>query len=384
MLRNRGRVKRKILSTTGEVIFYRQQYTCRKCKKYIYPTDEILEITSSMASKRCAKAISLTASFVPFEHTKNFLSQMLMLNVSETCIEGITHRVGAKIYHDADMKGRHPYDLCKEKKNPKRVYAQTDGAMVPICGENEVIYKENKLGIVYKDTDIVRETNKNGEERVVIKNKHYVSSLGEDVDKFKKMLYAQCIERGAKKAEEVIILGDGAPWINKFKEEYFPDAVQILDWYHAVEHLWVTAHKLFGENDIKRCEEWVNPLKALLWDGKVDTVIEKVTQEALSRKKNQTPLLELRAYYLSRKNHMKYDEFRLKGYNIGSGAIESANKYIVGQRLKLSGMKWTISHANAMIHLRCKYYEGNWDAFWENINLKDYLDHELIKKSKVS
>lgn len=366
------------------MVFYRQQYSCRKCKKYIYPTDEILEISSSMASKRCAKAISLTASFVPFEHTKNFLSQILMLDVSETCIEGITHRVGAKIYHDADMKGRHPYGLCKEETNPKRVYAQTDGAMVPICSENKVIYKENKLGIVYKETDIVRKTNKNGEERIEIKNKHYVSNLGEEVDKFKKMLYARCIEQGAKKAEEVIILGDGAPWINKFKEEYFPDAIQILDWYHAVEHLWVTAHKLFGEDDMKRCEEWVNPLKTLLWDGKVDTVIEKVTQEALSRKKNQTPLLELRTYYLSRKNHMKYDEFRLKGYNIGSGAIESANKYIVGQRLKLSGMKWTISHANAMIHLRCKYYEGNWDVFWDNMNLKDYLDHDLNKESKAS
>ena len=81
---------------------------------------------------------------------------------------------------------------------------------------------------------------------------------------------------------------------------------------------------------------------------------------------------------------MKYDEFRSKGYNIGSGAIESANKYIVGQRLKLSGMKWTISHANAIIHLRCKYYEGKWNLFWKNMNLKDYLDHDYIKKLKAS
>lgn len=352
--------------------------------KYVYPADELLEISSSMPSKRCAQAISLTASFVPFEHTKNFLSQMLLLEVSGTCIEWVTHRVGAKIYHDADMKGRHPYGLCKEKKKPKRLYLQTDGAMVPICGENAVIYKENKLGIIYKDTDIVRKTNKTGEERIEIKNKHYVSSLGEGIDKYKKMLYAMSLEHGARKAEEVIILGDGASWIHKFKDEYFPDAVQILDWYHAVEHLWTTAHRLFGEEDIKRCEEWVKPLKTLLWDGKVDTVIKEITQEALLRKKNQTPLFELRTYYSNNTDHMKYDEFRSKGYNIGSGAIESANKYIVGQRMKLSGMKWTISHANAMINLRCKYYEGNWDAFWKNMNLKDYLDRDIIKKLKAS
>ena len=146
--------------------------------KHVYPADKILEISRSMPSKRCAQAISLAASFIPFEHTKNFLSQMLMLDVSETCIEGITHRVGAKIYHDADMKGRHPYGLYKGQKNPKCVYIQTDGAMVPICGENAVIYNENKLGIVYKDTDIVCKKSKTGEDRIEIKNKHYVRSWG--------------------------------------------------------------------------------------------------------------------------------------------------------------------------------------------------------------
>jgi hypothetical protein len=307
-----------------------------------------------------------------------------MLDVSETCIEGITQRVGTKIYHDADIKGRHPYGLYKNTKSPKQVYVQTDEAMVPICGEKAVIYKENKLGIVYKDTDIVRKMSKTGKERIGIKNKHYVSSLGEGIDKYKKMLYTRCLEQGAKRADEVIILGDGALWINKFKEKYFSNAIQILDWYYAVEHLWTTAHTLFGEENIKQCEEWVKPLKALLWDGKVDSIIKKITQDAMSRKKNQTPLFELRTYYLNNKNHMKYDEFRSKGYNIGSGAIESANKYIVGQRLKLSGMQWTISHANAMIHLRCKYYEGNWDSFWEDMNLKDYLNHDLIKKLKVA
>ena len=79
---------------------------------------------------------------------------------------------------DADIKGRHPYGLYKNTKSPKQVYVQTDGAMVPICGEKAVIYKENKLGIVYKDTDIVRKISKTGKERIEIKNKHYVSSLG--------------------------------------------------------------------------------------------------------------------------------------------------------------------------------------------------------------
>jgi hypothetical protein len=352
--------------------------------RHVYPADMILEISRNMPSKRCAQAISLIASFIPFEHTRNFLSQLLMLDVSETCIEGITHRIGTKLYHDAWIKGRYPYGLEKGPEVPKQLYIQTDGSMVPICGDKKVVYKENKLGIVYKDTDIVRRKSKTGKESIEIQNKRYVSSLGEGADKYKKMLYAQSLEQGAKKAEEIIILGDGAAWINKFKEEYFPNAVQILDWYHAIEHLWITAHTLFGENNTKKCEEWVRPIKTLLWDGDIDTAIDKISQEALSRKSKQAALFELRGYYISNKNHMKYNEYRSKGYNIGSGAIESANKYIVGQRLKLSGMQWTISHANAVIHLRCKYYEGRWDKFWHDMNLKNYLDHDLIQKSKAA
>ena len=113
-------------------------------------------------------------------------------------------------------------------------------------------------------------------------------------------------------------------------------------------------------------------------------MIASISKEALSRKGKQTSLFELRSYYVSNKDHMQYDEYRAKGYNIGSGAIESANKYIVGQRLKLSGMQWTISHANALIHLRCKYYEGCWEKFWDDLKLKDYLDHGLIKKYKAA
>ena len=93
---------------------------------------------------------------------------------------------------------------------------------------------------------------------------------------------------------------------------------------------------------------------------------------------------ELRRYYVNNKDLMQYDEYRAKGYNLGSGAIEGANKYIVGQRSKLSGMQWTISHTDALIHLRCKYYEGCFEEFWDDLKLKDYLDHGLVEKYKAA
>ncbi|MDY6934517.1 MAG: hypothetical protein SVZ03_09890 [Spirochaetota bacterium] len=83
----------------------------------------------------------------------------------------------------------------------------------------------------------------------------------------------------------------GAIWTNKFKEDYFPDADQILDWYHAVEHLWDTARVFFGENDMKRCEEWESLLKAFLWEGKVDVAIARIYQEAMLLKSKRTTFL---------------------------------------------------------------------------------------------
>ena len=188
------------------------------------------------------------------------------------------------------------------------------------------------------------------------------------------MLFAAAVKKGFYAAKTVIFLSDGAVWLGKCKDELFPDAVKILDWYHAVEHLWEAARSLLGEQNETKCKVWVEPLKELLWCGKVDEVIRYLEHEIKNRAKNQHPLIELRGYYQSNRGSMKYDEYREKGWYIGSGPIESANNYIVNQRLKRSGMKWSKTSANAVLWARCKYYEDNWDDFWKNISLSEYLN----------
>ena len=339
----------------------------------------MLEISRGSISKYCAQSICLIASFVPFEHTREFIRQILKIDVSQTAIEHLSHRIGLKMYHNVWEKGRMPYKLSCSSKHVNKLYIQMDGAMVPLCGDKKVEHRENKLAVLYTDRDVVQLKQQNGEDKFKIKRKKYVSSLAEGVEKFRKMLHAVSIEKGAKIAKEIVILGDGAPWISKIKEDYYPEATFILDWYHATEKLWVTARELFRDNT-QKCREWVEPLESLLWDGKVDQLIKEITKQAMKRKKNQTPLFSLRTYYMNNKDNMNYPEYRRKGYNIGSGAIESANKYIVAQRLKLSGMQWTSSHANAIIHLRSKYFENNWDKFWEDMKMSDYYNHNLVEK----
>jgi hypothetical protein len=351
----------------------RSKYECENCGEIIYPFDEVLEVGRSKMSKRLCKIASLMFVFIPFAHTKKIIKETLNIDISETALLSISGKVGTKLYNDMEKKSRRPEQVQSKVETVNVMYIQADGAMTPIVTKGGVEYKENKLGMVFTDDNIVHSKTKKGENRVEIKNKHFVSSIGEGVEKFKKMLYALSKENGLHRAAKKVFICDGASWLSKMKEEYFPDAIQILDWYHAVDHLWQTAHSLFGENNIEKCKSWVEPQKQLLWEGKVDDVISGLIKAGNNTKKNQTPIWQLHGYFVSNRNNMRYDEYRNAGYYIGSGSIESANKYIVANRLKQAGMRWEIKNANAIIWLRSKYFEDDWDDFWESMNIADYL-----------
>lgn len=330
-----------------------------------------------------AKCLSLIGIFVPFIHTKKFIKDLLYFNISETCIKHTCLKIGNAIYQKEMLESK--YALAGEKieiKEPvDQLYIQADGAMVPIRGEEKIDYKENKLGVVFSGADIEKKISKNGKERVTIHNKRFVSSVGEGVEKFKKMLFNTAKKRGLLNAKVVIFLSDGAVWLRNLRAEYFPNAIQILDWYHAIEHLWTAAHKLFGENNKSKCENWIEPLKELLWNGKILEVIDTIKIQAVNRKQNQTPLWELYHYFNTNKEFMQYDKFREKDYYIGSGVIESANKYIVANRLKQAGMRWSKIQANAMIWLRCKYFEDIWETFWDQLSISKFLSSQLLEAS---
>jgi len=348
----------------------------------VYPDDDTLEISRSMASKGFAKICSQMIIAMPFEQVSHLVYNIYGFEVSETCLKDISNNIGTKLYKEAEQKAKLPFRNTSQQGRCDLLYLHADGSMVPTISEDCIEYKENKLGLLYTSNDIVYKRSAGGVERIEIHNKRFVSSIGEGVDTFNKMLYGAAVARGCKTARKVIMVTDGANWLKKMKDDYFPEAVHILDWYHAVDHLWTTAHALFGVDNHAACEKWVTPLKDLLWKGKVGKVILYLSEEGLKSKNHQTVLFQLRGYYMSNQSSMKYNEYRRKGYFIGSGSIESANKYIVADRMKRAGMRWSLQHANALIWLRCKYYEEYWDEFWEKLKLSDYLNHNCITHSK--
>lgn len=360
----------------GKVVFFRLRFGCedKACKTYIYPLDKFLQIGKSIVTKNLSKCLSAFAIMMPFIHAKKFIKDTMFINISETLLKNIVYKIGSKLASDAerDMTSEEKLALFDQEKEPEKLYIEIDGSLTPIKGEKKREYKENKLAIIFTSDDIDRKTSKNGKERVEIHNKKFVSTIGNGVDPLKKCLKKAVQQKGAAFAKVIIFLSDGAHWLINLQKELFPNIIRILDWYHAVEHLWESAHELFGIKNKKACESWVKPLKDLLWEGKILKVLEML-KETIEVSKNPTPLQNLFNYYDDNKEAMKYNKFREKGYYIGSGAIESANKYIVAQRLKLIGMRWTIPNANAIIWMRCKYFEDTWDQLWEDIDLDDYL-----------
>ena len=360
------------------MIYNRSKYECEKCGEITYPFDEVLEVGRSKMSKRLCKIASMILIFSPFGHTKKLIRETLNIDVSETALISISSRIGTRLYNNMEKKSKRPERVQSKTESVKVIYIQADGAMTPIATAGGIEYKENKLGIVFTDDNILRKKTKSDVDRIEIKNKHFVSSVGEGVEKFKKMLHAVAKENGLYKATQQVLICDGASWLSKMKDEYFPDAVQILDWYHAVDHLWQTAHALFGDNNIEKCKSWVEPQKQLLWEGKIDDVISGLIKAGNNTKKNQDSIWQLHGYFISNRNNMRYDEYRNAGYYIGSGAIESANKYIVANRLKQAGMRWEIKNANAIIWLRSKYFEDDWDTFWESMNIANYTGQQEL------
>ena len=168
-------------------------------------------------------------------------------------------------------------------------------------------------------------------------------------------LYREAVARGIDPAEELVVcLGDGAPANWSQFGLHFPNRVEVLDWYHAVEHLWAAARDRWGE-DSTRVEAWMEARKEELWEGEVAAVLT-----ALRAGKGESEV----HYFETNRHRMRYAEFRAQGYPIGSGTVESACKRVIGARLKQAGMRWTRMGAQAVLSLRTQLLSGRWDAIW--------------------
>jgi len=222
---------------------------------------------------------------------------------------------------------------------PGRLYIGIDGAHVPMYDGS---YHEAKCGIVYQT---VQEGDK-----TKISNAKYTATL-QRAEAFGEQVYALAFDQGVENAIKLACLGDGATWIWNSFSLHYPDAVQILDFFHATEHLDEVAKAWYGE-DSEKAKCWLEARKLDLLSDCVEDVINSIRSwHPAEDTAKEIRRVEL-GYLEKNKDRMLYATFLANGYHIGSGLVESACKTIVTQRFKQSGMRWSELGAESIVHLR--------------------------------
>jgi hypothetical protein len=191
----------------------------------------------------------------------------------------------------------------------------------------------------------------------------YVGAI-EPAETFGWRLYAEAVRRGVQRAAQVIVLGDGAPWIWGIAAEHFPGAIQIVDLYHAREHL-AELGKLFYGPRSAAATTWTAARSKELDAGEIEQLVAALGRLRPRHTEGQEAVRKARSYFETNAERMRYARFRRQGLFVGSGVVEAGCKTIIGFRLKQSGMRWTVRGANAIIALRCAELSGRWEEFWE-------------------
>lgn len=245
----------------------------------------------------------------------------------------------------------------------------TDGAMVLIRAEG---WKEVKIVAVSEVSvseaatrarDATRPSRRDDDDLVTLRQHSYQAGLW-DADTFAPYQYAEGLRRGLDHCAHVTSTNDGAPWIERVTRLNFPDAPQIIDWSHAAQHIWTVANQVQGEQT-PAARRWADTQLDALWNGHVAEVVQ--TLDRLSLEQTSYPPLVQQApdYFRLRQKQMLYDQFRTKGWPIGSGVVESAANTVVHHRLKRPGRGWKREYAQAMLAALAELHSHRFDRAWQ-------------------
>jgi hypothetical protein len=291
-----------------------------------------------------------------YAESQEILSTYLLTEVSITQVQRVTNKYGALL--EEQRQEEEASDTLKINKD-EIIYIEADGSMIYTREEG---WKEFKVGRFFKESDCLEV----GGERGWISHSEYDAFLG-DSKRFTSR-FEQKLEPYCHLGKRLVFISDGAPWIKNWVEDTYPSAIQILDWYHAIEHLADFALQYF-EEEVQR-KKWIERQEALLNKSKTEQVIVNIKELAppsVAIEKCRQGLIQ---YYESNKNRMDYKKYRSIGTGIiGSGAIEAAHRNLVQKRLKQSGQRWSKRGAQHILALRCVNLSEKWNKVIDLINL---------------
>lgn len=397
---------KQILTMMGKVEVKRAYYHChreeeqegegekqkQRCSGRA-PADQVWGIDQRRTTPGVQEAIGYLCARLTFEEAAETFSRFLPLKMTAKQAQNLMEPVGKSLAEEEEKvlkalfeQATHKHTSVQEQQELltdlciERLYIEMDGIMGRLRrGTVEMeasektrkgdVYRELKVGTVFEAErgrerselapEVWIDTPKEGSQRSVARR----TAKGD----FDQLLYGLACQAGLSQAKQVVILGDGALWIWKMACEHFPLAVQIVDLYHAQEHVWQVARAVYGSHT-EGAELWAKDACDLLVSGKIEALVAAIAAlPPIAPPPGSRKSIPQQAvgYFTTNAERMRYPVFRAQGMHVGSGIAEAACKTVVATRLKRSGMRWTPAGLDALLPLRTSVLNQTYDTFWE-------------------
>ncbi len=341
----------------------RAYYLCPECHQGCCPLDQRLGLRPNAISAELERLSAMTGVLLPFGKGRDLFEALTLVSLSDQTLDKATQAYGATtmrreqewqaVAHDQNELQRRKRDTRK----PLRLYGAIDATKVHTRGGEEYQWRDLKVGAWFEARGKPPKK-PDGQWRIQAENIHYYTDIC-PASEFGSLMWATGVHHHAQLARELVILGDGAEWIWNLVEEHFPQAVQILDWFHATEYLMPVAKAAFSTEEAQN--DWVAQTKQTLWDGMIDEVINACL-DLVRTEDSSDPAFVAARYFNQNRHRMDYSAYRRQGYQIGSGTIESAAKQIGMMRMKVAGAIWNEDSARKVAKARAAYLSNEWDA----------------------
>lgn len=345
--------ERTLRSLSGPITFRRNYHYCEKCEYGFYPLDVRLglpeegELTSQMEKRVLDFAVNDVYGDGAERWNLHYQD-----SISDNLLRRVAARVGAQC--EAADQGRLQEELRPKADNVAEVLVvAVDGSLLPIVGLEP--WKEAKVGVTYRHDPVAN---------VPVEDTQRYTAVVGCLDEFAPVLQESLEAENIDDVPTVIWLADGAVGIWRLADHLAPDAIQILDWYHAVENAMTCGKAVLGE-DSPYLPVWQRSVETMLAGGNPEVLIRELmdcmAEVPRGRKGSRAALEALDAligYYRNNAHRMKYALFREHGYPIGSGIIESAHRHVLQVRMKRAGQRWALCNARRMARLRAAYRTG--------------------------
>lgn len=374
MARYAGRRRKLFQSILGPLILERAYYHCACCGEGFFPRDQALGLDGAL-TPALTRMVGAVGALVSFQEGSQLLSELAGVTLDAKQVERTAKRLGEEIARDErefiEPLGDQP---------PSTLYLGMDGTGVPMRSselagrsgkqpDGSAKTREVKLCTVWSAEGRDKEGTPTRDKGSVTYTAAIESAASKDLDTSLSD-FARRVEREASRrrfdlASRRVVLGDGAAWIWNIADTLFPGAIQIVDLFHAKQHLSDVAKAIWGPTS-NLGKEWATNRHAELDEGRLDDLLAALTRQAQTCQAAR----QCTDYIQKNRHRMTYPALRARGLSTSSGVVEAGCKLAIGTRLKRAGMHWSLRGANAIAALRCCRLSGRFEDFWERRALK--------------